>query len=169
VRGLEALLFWLMLLTGAAVLAPCLVLPAWLEYQAQLERRQAAVAYLAALEFRLDAAQKQIEHLHNDPAYVMRLAEQEFGRALDAADSETIYVAPSPEDDTPLPPMPPRYDPNSAGDVVPELSAFLEQVVQRYPHACVFAVGRTRPFLMAIGGILIVTAVLLLGRPGGHR
>jgi hypothetical protein len=170
VRGLETLLFWLMMVAGAAVLAPCLILPAWLEHQAQLERRLAAETYVTALQFRLDTVQKQIEHLRNDPAYVMRLAQQEFGRSIDASKSETILIEPSPDEGNVGPPVPAALeDPNNVDEFIPELSAFLEQVVRRYPRADFFVNDRTRPYLMGTGGVLMLTAVLLLGRAGVRR
>jgi hypothetical protein len=170
-RSLETLLFWFMTLAGVAALAPSLILPAWLEYEAQLERRQVAEAQVAAQQFRLQAVQKQIEHLRNDPAYVMRVAQQEFGRSIDGAKSETIYVDPSPDESDPQPPAlaPAGLDPNDPDQIIPELSAFLEQMVQRYPHTYLFVHSRTRPVLMAAGGLLILTAVVLLGRAGVRR
>ncbi len=169
-RGLETLLFWLMMIAGAAALAPCLILPAWLEHQAQLERRLAAQAYVTALQFRVDTVQKQIEHLRNDPAYVMRLAQQEFGHGIDASKSETILIEPSPDEGFVGPPAPAASaDPNSSDEIIPELSAFLEQAIQRYPHAYYFVHGRTRPVLMSIGGTLLLTAAVLLGRAGLKR
>jgi len=169
-RSLETLLFWLMMVAGAAALAPCLILPAWLEHQAQLERRLAAQAYAAALQFRVDTVQKQIEHLRNDPAYVMRLAQQEFGHGIDASKSETILIEPSPDEGIVGPPaQAASADPNNPDEIIPELSAFLEQAIQRYPHAYFFVHSGTRPMLMATGGVLMLTAVLLLGRAGARK
>ena len=165
---IEGLLFWVMALLGGAALAPCLILPPWLEYQAQLERRKAADAYVRALKQNLDTAQKQIEHLRNDPAYIMRLGEQEFGDSIHLPKVETVLIAPSPDsaDDSGLTP---ETNPAAAAnepELVPELSAFFERVLRQYPHAWLFVNSSTRPVLMSLGAALLVTAVVLLGRAG---
>ncbi len=163
---IETLLFWLMALIGGAALAPCLILPPWLEYQAQLERRKAADAYVQALEQNLRASEKQIEHLHNDPAYILRLGEQEFGNSVHLPKAETALIAPSPagsdEDESSAATQPSRR----SDELVPELSAFFEQMLQRYPHAWLFVNDSTRPVLMSLGAALLLTAVVLLGRAG---
>ena len=76
---LETLMFWLMLAAGYAVLAPCLILPAWLEYEAQRAQLHDRDAALADLEAQLVQTQRQIERSQNDPAYILRLAAREFG------------------------------------------------------------------------------------------
>jgi hypothetical protein len=90
----NTLLFWFMLILGTAGLAPCLALPAWLERQAQIECLRAREIYLAGLQQRLVTVRKQIEHLNDDPAYIIRLAEEDFGRAIKVPDVETIWIHP---------------------------------------------------------------------------
>jgi hypothetical protein len=168
---LDTVLFWLMMLLGAAPLVPCLVLPAWVERQAQIECLQAHREYLAGLEYRLQTARKQIEHLQNDPAYVLRLAEQDFGASLKVPNVETIRIEPGPAAEdasgchgdatrrhaTPTD----RFD----NELFPQLGVFIDQVMQRYPHAQVFLDGRTRPLIMLMGGVLLLAGILLLGTP----
>ena len=95
-RVLETVLFWFMIAAGAAAIAPCLLLPPWLEYQAQLARRKAVEEYVAACKYRAESARKQIEHIKNDDAYLLRLARQEFGQAIRTPNVETVLVGPSP-------------------------------------------------------------------------
>jgi hypothetical protein len=161
----ESLAFWATLVIGALILAPCLILPVWLEYQAQQARLRAAEAYLATLEKQLAATRKQIEHLQNDPAYVLRLAEAEFGDTIERPGTETVRIAPSSQDA--------GEGAARGGDaldheeaVLPELSAFVEETLRQYPHARLFVHRRSRLVLMIVGGALILVAVVLLGRGG---
>jgi hypothetical protein len=165
----NTLLFWLMLVLGTAGLAPCLVLPAWLERQAQMECLRAREVYLAGLQRRLEAVRKQIEHLNDDPAYVLRLAEEDFGRAIKVLDVETIWIDTSSADAPALPEDPPEASPEDADQLWPELDTFIDAAMQRYPEAQLFLDGRTRPWIMGAGGGLIVLAVALLGFSSGHR
>lgn len=164
-NGFKTLLFWLTILLGTAALAPCLILPAWLERQAQLEYLRAHEEYVAALRYRLQTTQKQIEHLNSDPAYILRLAEQEFGGSIAVPNVETILIDPGPASAAGQPPLPAGTDPNAPRDekLLPELAAFLDQAMQRYPYAQVFVDSRTRPLLMGIGGVLLLTGIVLLG------
>ncbi len=165
---LNTLLFWFMVLAGTAVLAPCLILPAWLERQAQLECLQAQAEYKAALEQRLRAVRTQIDHLNNDPAYLLRLAEQDFGGAFRLPNVETIQIAPGPASVAPASPPPAAAVlPDEA--LLPEIDRFLEGVMRRYVYAQVFVDGRSRPLLMALGGGLIGAGILLLGLLPGRR
>ena len=169
-RGLETLLFWLTLVASAALLAPCLVLPPWLEYQAQRDRLQAAQRQAEILASRVQAVEKQIDHLQNDPAYVLRLAQQEFGEAILPPGAETVRIEMGPDTFESNGPTAASVEPlPAAEDVLPELSAFLQQVLQRYPHAQVFVNPRSRPVLLGFGGVLLLTAIVLLGRAGVAR
>ncbi len=169
--AVNTLLFWLMLLLGTAALAPCLVLPAWLERQAQLACLQARQAYLDGLQARLRTARIQIEHLNNDPAYILRLAEQDFGGAIKVPDVETIWIDPGPlPADATGPPVAAGSPPAESPEPLwPELDDFIDQGVRRYPEAQLFLDERTRPWLMGTGGGLIVAAIILLGLVGDRR
>lgn len=162
-RSFEAILFWSMALVSGAALALCLLLPPWIEYQAELQRRQIADAQLAVIEQRLASARRQIDHLRDDPAYVLRLARQEFGQAVDTPGTETMWIDADPSTDAPPPPA--TTAPASERDVLPELSAVLSEMTQRYPHVSLFVSDATRPGVMLMATILLLTAVVLLGRP----
>jgi hypothetical protein len=166
-RGIETLTFWFMTLLGAVTVVPCLILPPWLEYKALLEQRRAADVYVATMQYRLRATEKQIEHQQDDPAYVLRLAQQEFGASIGMPNTETVLVDPSPELDDGQPP--PEVAANTAQppeEIMPELSLVLEEVLQRYPYARLFVSPITRRVLLGLGGIMLLTAVVLLGRAG---
>ncbi len=168
-RVTETLLFWTMALLGGSVLAACLVLPPWLEYEAQRQRLIAASDYVADLEYRLVAAHKQIEHLEHDRDYLLRLAREEFGEQLVPGDGESVPVAPGPENEPReslvaqhAPPLPPEEE------VVPPLPRFVADVLHEHPQVYLFVNGTTRPVIMIAGGVLLLTAVVLLGRPAAR-
>lgn len=169
-NGFKTLLFWLTILLGTAALAPCLIMPAWLERQAQLEYLKAHEEYLAGLRYRLRTTQKQIEHLNNDPAYLLRLAEQEFGGGIAVPNVETILIDPGPAVTSTPPPTITGADPNAPREekLLPELAAILDQAMQRHPVAQIFVDARTRPLLMGIGGVLLLTGIVLLGLVGNR-
>jgi hypothetical protein len=160
----KALLFWVMILLGTAALAPCLLLPAWIERQAQLEYLAARRRSLATLRENLATVQGQIDHLEHDSAYILRLAAREFGDiripnvhsqlvddhsgpVTDARETELANEEPGPGQEEPL----------------RELSAFIADAFRRYPHVRMFVDNRTRPPLMIMGGLLVLTALVLLG------
>ncbi len=164
-RGVETIMFWLMATLGGAALALCLVLPPWLEYQAQFERLKAADAQVVALDERLSTARKQIEHLREDPAYVLRVARQEFGQVIETPGTKTLAVDPGAVASTSAPPPVSTAVPPEPDEVLPELSFFLAQVVARYPQVGLFVSDQTRPAVMGLGAVLLISAVVLLGRP----
>jgi len=163
-RG-SSVLFWLMALAGGGTLAACLILPAWLDYQAALGAVASARQLIADRTALSERYQKQIDHLKHDPSYVERLALEEFGLATPGA---TAIPITSPDDSAAAPTAAVPYSEfrTPEDDVLPEeVSEFLERTLVRYPLARVFVMERTRPAMMALGGLLLASAVLLLGRP----
>jgi hypothetical protein len=162
----NTLLFWFMLILGTAGLAPCLALPAWLERQAQIECLRAREIYLAGLQQRLVTVRKQIEHLNDDPAYIIRLAEEDFGRAIKVPDVETIWIDTG-SAGAPTPPAAPAETASAEADQLwPELDTFVDAAMHRYPEAQLFLDRRSRPWIMGTGGGLILLAIVLLGLSG---
>lgn len=168
VRGFEALLFWAMALTSGAALALCLVLPPWMEYQATLAQREASRARLAAVERRLEAVQRQNEHLKNDPAYLMRLARQELGGSIQFPGAAAIRISPSEQQLAWDEWAAQQAAPDEVEDVLPELTVFLKQVLDRYPQAYLFVNEQTRPILIGLASLMLLTAIVLLGRGVPH-
>ena len=74
------LLFWTMALVGGLTLAPCLVLPPLLEFEAQRSANREAAARNADLQRRLTTVTKKIESLRTDPSYRERLIYDEVGK-----------------------------------------------------------------------------------------
>ncbi len=175
-RG-AALLFWLMALTGIAALAACLILPPWLEHQAALQLHADARRHVAELEARLQVLEKQIAHLRNDPAYVERLAHEEFGITtpgvqtilLDRSASAASHPADPNRDRQRAASDPNRARKKAArntpaddyGAEPPELSTLVAELLERQPLVSVFVLDQTRPIVMAMSAALLLAAVLL--------
>lgn len=156
-------LFWLMFLGGGAALAACLLLPPWFEYQAVRRQEAEMIAQVAAMERRLAALDRQIDHLRHDDAFVNRVARREFGlptprrEVLDVEPpaGTATQMAPVFEDDAP---PRPREDP------LAELNGLVEESVQRYPLLWLLTGGKSRIVIMVTGALLVLTALLLLCR-----
>ncbi len=80
-RLTAGLMFWILTLTGGALLAPCVILPAWVEYRAAQGQQAAAQERVAALEKENVRLARLIDHQLNDPAFNERQARIEFGLA----------------------------------------------------------------------------------------
>ena len=160
----EGVLFWFMVALGGALLAPSLILPAWLEYQASLDLQARWAEQIARHEADLTRLQKQREHLKIDDAYALRLAHEQLN--LETPGAERIPVEPG--IDTPSEPASGPESRPAAGneELAPELSALVERLMQEHPVTTMFVRAETRPILLFLGGGLILSALLLLGGSG---
>lgn len=149
-------LFWFMFLVGGTALLACVYLPLWLENR---ELRRVMDAYQSRLteqEDRLLGLEKQIEALQNDPAYFLRQVRKEFGLATPgprgmnvepadiSVDGETATSQPSPEAE--------------------KVAIAVESAARTNPLVSVFVLPETRPYVMAMSGVLVVVALALLNR-----
>jgi hypothetical protein len=157
-RPFETLLFWLMAVAGAATVIPALLLPVWFEYLASRDAYAAAEEKLAQLEHRLEAVRRQTYHLTHDAAYILRMAQQDAGALAHAASpaGQGGFVSLQSA-------SPPVLRPGE--EWIPELSAYVEQTLARYPRLRVLVRDDTRPMVLMLGVALLVAALLLLGRP----
>lgn len=158
-----ATLFWILCLAGGAVLAPCLILPAWIEYQSASAQLAAADARVRNLEEENLRLARLIDHQLHDPAYNERQARAEFG--LHEPGVETVYVQRPPARTGNASPAPAAAAPPADSLVRPELAAFVERSVQQFPQAQLFLHESTRTRLMILGGGLLLIALVVLGRP----
>jgi hypothetical protein len=154
-------LFWFMLLLGFAVLAPTMVLPAWLEYRAAIELKKLRAQQLAEHQAELLRVRKQREYLETDDAYALRLVRRTFNLDIPGV----IRVPVELPAEAPEPPAPPSPETTEETGPPAELSALLDTLLARYPLAQIFILPRTRPPLLAIGIGLIASAVILVGAP----
>jgi cell division protein FtsB len=154
-----AFLYWLMIGLAFAVLAPAMIVPAWLEYRGALQTRALRQAQLAQLAERRAMLEKQLRHLQDDEAYVEQVARKELG--IETPGVTTIYVqadAPRQRDAEPV------YINPYAGDIFPWLSEVLDDLVTRRPHLIRPLLDPHARFVMICASVaMIVCTVLLLG------
>jgi hypothetical protein len=151
-----SLLAWFMLLAGGVSLFACVFLPPWLEVRALREEHAAARMRVDQLEVRLARATKQIEHMQNDPAYLERLAHKEFGIEPPGVEVIPVEIRESASASAPA-------DPASEAPVE-KLAVDLEQATHTSPLVSVFVLDQTRPIVMAMSGVLVIIALVLLNR-----
>lgn len=149
-------LSWLMLLAGGVSLFACLFLPPWLELRALRQEHATARIHVEQLEEQNRRADKQKEHHKSDPAYIERLNRREFG-----IEPSGVEVIPVETRETATSPAPP--DPN-AETPAEELAAELERATETSPLVSIFVLDQTRPIVMAMSGVLLIVAVVLLAR-----
>lgn len=153
------LLFWLMFLSAGSSLAACLLLPVWLEYRALRGVYASTNERIVEMQERLVAYDHQIDHLLNDPAYIERLARQEFG--FGESSENVVFVA---ADEAELPASAPATAP-AAQDRVEQVSAYVERAAAGNPLVSLFIRPETRPVVMSLSGLVLVIAVVTLNWP----
>ncbi|MBK8914921.1 MAG: septum formation initiator family protein [Phycisphaerales bacterium] len=160
-RFAAAASFWLLVAASAALLAPCVLLPAWVEHRAARAAHgeaQQRVLSLAAENVRLA---RVIDHHRNDPAFIERHARREFGLTppgVEAIPSPAQPTAYADIENSDAPPPPPTI-------ISAEMEARVEALLQRFPQAQTFLDPHKRPLILAAGTALALIALVLLGRP----
>jgi hypothetical protein len=171
-RHAHAVVFWLMVSTSLATLAPCLLLPAGLEYRQSLRMRAAKRTLVARLEAEVTAQERQVRHLHEDVAYNERILREELG--IQVPGVRAIYVE---EPHVDIGPRPAAAGGESslqriaAGDeLFPAVGQSAELAVTRYPDLVrVFLDSRSRRWIMVMSGLLLLAALVLIGGPRGRN
>ena len=70
---------WLLMMMAVAVLAPCILLPEWRDYEALQLSRQAEQHRLEAMREVVEKERRTLEAIQTDPAVVARMAQRELG------------------------------------------------------------------------------------------
>ena len=156
-------LFWFMLISGGLILAPAMILPAWVEYQAALDLRARHAEQVARWEAEITRLRKQREYLENDDSYALRLAYEDLN--VNVPGIERIPVTPVEDADPPPADGTEQVFIQPPEELAPELSALVETLLDRYPLAGMFLWPQTRPSLLFIGAGLVFTAIVLVGEP----
>lgn len=147
-----------MLVVGGVSLFACLFLPALLEYRAARREHAAKSQQVAYLEEENRRADKQKEHLERDAAYIERLHREEFGTGTPGVEIIPVETraSGSEQPDSALSPT----DATSSEDV----ATAVEHAAHENPLMAVFVLEQTRPIVMAMSGVVIVVALVLLMR-----
>ncbi len=148
-------LSWLMLLIGGVSLFACVFLPPWLELRALRQVHAAARRQIADLEVRLARTTRQIEHMQSDPAYLERLARKEFGIETPGVEIIPVETRENTTDQSAS---------SSSSTPRVELATVLERAMRTNPLVSVFVLEQTRPIVMAMSGVLLIVALVLLNR-----
>lgn len=153
------LLAGLMVAAGGAAFFLSAYLPPLLELRALRVEYENTRARVAELEERLLRVSKQMEHMRDDPAYWERLMRKEFGTTTPGVQGLPVDVRPNPVESV------------AAGPVQPErvFDLDLEEVVWNHPFLAVFVLDETRPLVMAISGVVVLTSIFIMFRSGARR
>ncbi|MBL8881037.1 MAG: hypothetical protein JNG88_18125 [Phycisphaerales bacterium] len=155
-------MFWMMIAAGAAMLVPGILMPAYSEYQvARLEHANARL-YHEELQRRYDRLKIQIEHQRNDPAYVQRQLQLEYGITPDGV--QPLIFETAQNDDTAAAAAV-DFDAGEEPPIPPAATELAREAMNRSPLTPLLLDPQTRPIIMLCGVALILTAIFVLGRP----
>lgn len=73
------IVFWCLIGMALAGITPCLVLPAWRDYQDATVTEQVRAAQLGEAQSELESMRTRLDAIHNDPVVIARLARRELG------------------------------------------------------------------------------------------
>ncbi len=158
--GGAGLVFWLLIAMSVITFAPCMILPAWREYQtAELAERMSA-QQLTAVATELEQLRTQLDAIHNDPAVVARLARRELEFKKPGETVVPVPVAQSltgEADNTISSDKSKNWKPASPPLPVARLTALLPD----YNYDAIFCESPTRETILAMSAILFVSAFVV--------
>jgi len=73
------IVFWCLIGLSLAGMLPCMVLPAWREYQDATVTEQVRALQMEDAQRELEIMRKRLDAIHNDPVVIARLARRELG------------------------------------------------------------------------------------------
>ena len=149
-------LFWVMIALGGGSLSACLVLPAWLEYRTARQRLTASQREVWALEREARARRLQLLHHQQDLEYNQRV----LSRELRAAPRGQTFLVDLHEGGAE--PLDAQSEASSMAGASGQLAALVETAARDHPLVSVFVLRDTRPFVMALSGLVIVIAMVTL-------
>lgn len=145
-----SIMFWVLVGIAAAVFAPCVLLPAWRDYQALQYAEQVEQAGVEQARAELEQQKRNLAALQNDPSAIIRVARRE----LRYRDPEEIAIPVSIGAESQEEPAPVILKP-----VEPPSS--VAWVIDKLPEADydrLFCAGPTRTILMCLSGGLVLSA-----------
>ena len=158
--GGAGLVFWLLIAMSVITFAPCMILPAWREYQtAELAERMSA-QQLTAAATEIERLSEQLDAIHNDPAVVARLARRELEFKKPGETVLPVPIKNSPATDksvTTSTSEPADWEPAQPPLPIARLTALLP----RYNYDAFFCESPTRETILAMSAILFVSAFVI--------
>ena len=145
--------FWLLVGMAVVVLAPCVLLPVWREYQALCYAEQVEQARVVEARATLERERRRLTALRSDPSAIARVARRELGYREPGEVTIPVSVAPA----GPIKPAAPKLVPV-------EPPAAIARLVEKLPETNydrLFCAGSTRTILMCLAGGLILAAFLI--------
>ena len=147
---------WLLMMMAVTVLAPCILLPEWRDYEALQLSRQAERHRLEAMQAVVEKERRTLEAIQTDPAVIARMAQRELGfQPSGSTPVPVVADMPAVEVDesfTPEPIPPPAF--------LARLLSYLPD----YDYDAVFCEPRSRLVLVVMCTALIGVALWLPGR-----
>lgn len=154
--GGAGVMFWLLIALSVATFAPCMILPAWREYQVSEAAERARAQQVVSAEKEVQRLQRTLDAIHNDPAVVARLARRELEYAAPGEGVVLANVEPATQA-TPVPLDETRLDPVSPPVPVARLLALLPDM--NYDR--LFCNSPARETLLALSVALFVGAFVV--------
>ncbi len=84
------IVFWCLIGLSLVGMLPCLVLPAWREYQDATVTEQVRAHQMQDAQRELDIMRKRLDAIHNDPVVIARLARRELG--FQTPDEQVLHI-----------------------------------------------------------------------------
>lgn len=147
-------LFWVLIALAAIVFAPCVILPAWRDYQSVARVEQQVRADVQRAEAEVERQRLRADALRRDPAVIARVAQRELGYSKPGEVS--VALGTTPPSDTATPP-PVSWEPIEP----PPMVAGLVRRLPPFDYDAVFCDGPTRAIIMVLAGGLVVAAFVL--------
>jgi len=165
--GGAGLVFWWLIAMAVAGFAPCMILPAWREYQAAELTERVRTAEVGAASAKLHHLRRRLDAVHNDPAVVTRLArrELEFRRS-----GETFVAAGAGESPRRIGPATPEAEIGEMKPAAPPVPvARLVALAPQLDYDRLFCDSPTRQTILVLSAGLFVAAFVVFWPRAGAR
>ncbi|NOX59696.1 MAG: hypothetical protein GXP29_12690 [Planctomycetes bacterium] len=151
------IVFWILIGLAICGMAPCLILPAWREYQEATVIEKVRETQLADAHAELKTMTARLDAIHNDPIVIDRLARRELG--FHKPDELVLLVPPI--DASPLPQSNPRSSSVQTEPLPAQLPLPLARVAAFLPgfdYDRIFCRRPAREMVLALSIALFIAA-----------
>ena len=147
--------FWLLFALAVTAFAPCVILPAWRDYQATRRVEQLEQVEVQRMQAGLDRQRRLADALRSDPSVITRAAQRELGYTkpgelwVDVTPSDLMPDAPAPQAQVVTPVEPPAP------------LKWLTGCLPALDYDAVFCDPSTRAIIMTMSGGVLMAAFAL--------